>query len=399
MTTILYEGLPTQGLNGQADGGIWWRLVEKYRANVMFSAPTAIRVLKRQDPSLLRQHDLSSLRALFLAGEPLDEPTSRWIGDGLGVPIVDNYWQTETGWPMIAMPQGLKSPSGKLGSPGQPVYGWNVKLVDEQSGEEILEPNRKGVLVVETPMPPGFMQTLWRDENRFRTTYWAGAPGKQRYSTFDWAVRDEDGFIFILGRTDDVINVAGHRLGTREIEECIGGHPAVAEVAVVGVADSLKGQVAVAFVVPRPTGLPEQRQEPADQRPSTRPLGAARGTCKSAPHPSRWRRRSLQPDQVGLGRDGPPRCGRGWWYHRKTISWMDVAWCPMFWTAGCAIRFDWLGQPRTAQALQWKERDTQWSPFFSRLLARWRSRSLSHAHDDTAAHFTLHKSVGSFDGT
>lgn len=254
MTTILYEGLPTQGLNGQADGGIWWRLVEKYRANVMFSAPTAIRVLKRQDPSLLRQHDLSSLRALFLAGEPLDEPTSRWIGDGLGVPIVDNYWQTETGWPMIAMPQGLKSPSGKLGSPGQPVYGWNVKLVDEQSGEEILEPNRKGVLVVETPMPPGFMQTLWRDENRFRTTYWAGAPGKQRYSTFDWAVRDEDGFIFILGRTDDVINVAGHRLGTREIEECIGGHPAVAEVAVVGVADSLKGQVAVAFVVPRPTG-------------------------------------------------------------------------------------------------------------------------------------------------
>ena len=146
-------------------------------------------------------------------------------------------------------------------------------------------------------------------------------------------------------------------------------------------------------------GLPEQRQEPADQRPSTRPLGAARGTCKSAPHPSRWRRRSLQPDQVGLGRDGPPRCGRGWWYHRKTISWMDVAWCPMFWTAGYAIRFDWLGQPRTAQALQWKERDTQWSPFFSRSLARWRSRLLSHAHDDTAAHFTLHKSVGSFDGT
>jgi len=117
MTTILYEGLPTQGLNGQADGGIWWRLVEKYRANVMFSAPTAIRVLKRQDPSLLRQHDLSRLRALFLAGEPLDEPTSRWIGDGLGVPIVDNYWQTETGWPMIAMPQGLKSPSGNWAVP------------------------------------------------------------------------------------------------------------------------------------------------------------------------------------------------------------------------------------------------------------------------------------------
>jgi propionyl-CoA synthetase len=256
MTTILYEGLPTQGMDGAPDAAIWWKLVEKYRVAAMFSAPTAVRVLKRHDASLLRRHDLSSLRALFLAGEPLDEPTARWIGEGLGVPVVDNYWQTETGWPMIALPQGAKGPAPRRGSPGVPAYGWRVKLVDEETGDDITEAGRKGVVVVENPTPPGFMQTLWRDDARCVATYWSSVPGQQVYSTFDWGVRDADGFFFILGRTDDVINVAGHRLGTREIEECIAGDPAVAEVAVVGVADALKGQVAVAFVVPKP-GRPQ----------------------------------------------------------------------------------------------------------------------------------------------
>jgi propionyl-CoA synthetase len=251
MATILYEGLPTQGLDRQPDGGIWWQLVEKYKVTVMFSAPTAVRVLKKQDPALLKKYDLSSLRALFLAGEPLDEPTGRWIGEGLGVPIIDNYWQTESGWPIITIANGVEKKPGKLGSPGVPMYGWRVKILDESTGEELSAPNEKGVVVIEGPTPPGFMQTIWRDDARFVNTYWKSVPGKMVYSTFDWGIRDADGYFFILGRTDDVINVAGHRLGTREIEEVISGHANVAEVAVVGVADALKGQVAVAFVVPR----------------------------------------------------------------------------------------------------------------------------------------------------
>ncbi|WP_295524676.1 propionate--CoA ligase [uncultured Pseudacidovorax sp.] len=251
MATIVYEGLPTQGLDGQPDGAIWWRLVEKYKVNVMFSAPTAVRVLKKQDPALLRQHDVSSLRALFLAGEPLDEPTARWISDGLGVPIIDNYWQTESGWPILTVAHGVEKQATKFGSPGVPMYGFKVKLVHEATGEDLTTPGEKGVVVIESPTPPGFMQTVWRDDERFINTYWRSIPGIEVYSTFDWGTRDPDGYFYILGRTDDVINVAGHRLGTREIEEAISAHPAVAEVAVVGVADALRGQVAVAFVVPR----------------------------------------------------------------------------------------------------------------------------------------------------
>jgi len=251
MATVLYEGLPTQGLDRQPDGGIWWRLIEKYKVSVMFSAPTAIRVLKKQDPALLKQYDLSSLRALFLAGEPLDEPTGRWIAEGLGVPVIDNYWQTESGWPIISIANGVEKQASKFGSPGLPLYGWRVKILHELTGEELTEPGRKGVVAIEGPTPPGFMQTVWRDDARFVDTYWSSIPGKSVYSTFDWGIRDADGYFYILGRTDDVINVAGHRLGTREIEEVISGHPNVAEVAVVGVADALKGQVAVAFAVTR----------------------------------------------------------------------------------------------------------------------------------------------------
>ena len=246
MATVLYEGLPIR-----PDAGIWWSIVEKYRVTHMFSAPTAIRVLKKHDAEYLHRHDISSLKALWLAGEPLDEPTAQWISQALGKPIIDNYWQTETGWPILTLCNGVEQQTTRFGSPGKAVYGYDVKLIDEATGEELLGAGQKGVLAIEGPLPPGCMQTVWRDDQRFINTYWKSIPGRMIYSTFDWGIRDEDGYFFILGRTDDVINVAGHRLGTREIEECISAHPQVAEVAVVGVADALKGQAALAFAVPR----------------------------------------------------------------------------------------------------------------------------------------------------
>ncbi len=256
MATIMYEGTPVR-----PDAGILWQLVERFKVTVMFSAPTAIRVLKKQDPAWLTRYDTSSLRALFLAGEPLDEPTAKWIGQGLGRPIIDNYWQTETGWPILTVAHGIEKTPTRLGSPGMPMYGYDVRLLHEQTGEEV-GVDEKGVVAIVPPLPPGCMQTVWRDDRRFVDTYFSSIPGRQVYSTFDWGVRDADGYYFILGRTDDVINVAGHRLGTREIEESISSHDAVAEVAVVGVADQLKGQVAIAFAVvkdPSVTATPEQR--------------------------------------------------------------------------------------------------------------------------------------------
>ncbi len=256
MATILYEGLPIR-----PDAAIWWSLVEKYKVSVMFSAPTAVRVLKKQDPTALSKHDLSSLRALFLAGEPLDETTAKWIADAIGKPVIDNYWQTETGWPILGLCNGVERAASKFGSPGKAVYGYDIKLLDENTGQELTRAHEKGVLAIEGPLPPGCMQTVWRDDARFVKTYWSGIPGRQIYSTFDWGIRDEDGYYFILGRTDDVINSAGHRLGTREIEESISRHPNVAEVAVVGVADALKGQVAMAFVILKDAG---KAANPAD---------------------------------------------------------------------------------------------------------------------------------------
>ena len=246
MTTIFYEGLPTR-----PDAAVWWGIVEKYRVTHMFSAPTAVRVLKKHDAALLARHDVSSLKALWLAGEPLDAPTSQWIAGALGVPIIDNYWQTETGWPILTLTTGVAPQTPRLGSPGRAVYGYDVKLIDEHTGEELTGAGQKGVVAIAGPLPPGCMQTVWRDDERFVNTYWKSLPGPLLYSTFDWGIRDEDGYYFILGRTDDVINVAGHRLGTREIEESIAAHAGIAEVAVVGVADAVKGQVAMAFAVPR----------------------------------------------------------------------------------------------------------------------------------------------------
>lgn len=249
MATIMFEGTPLK-----PDPGIWWSLVEKYRVSTMFSSPTAIRVLKKQDPQFINQYDLSSLELFFLAGEPLDEPTAQWIAGAIQKPIVDNYWQTETGWPILSLQRGIENMPNKFGSPGVPVFGYNMKLLDDVTGEE-LPANAKGLLAIEGPLPPGCMQTVWGNDQRFLSTYWQSFAGRLVYSTFDWGIKDEDGYFFILGRTDDVINTAGHRLGTREIEESISSHPNIAEVAVVGIADELKGQVAIAFAIPKSTQL------------------------------------------------------------------------------------------------------------------------------------------------
>jgi len=244
MATVIYEGLPIR-----PDGAIWWKIAEQTKATVMFSSPTAIRTLKKQPVECIKRHDLSRLRYLFLAGEPLDEPTSLWIREALGhVEIIDNYWQTETGWPLLTLTPGAGPVKVKAGSPGFPSYGYRAQIVDAVSGEP-LAAGEKGVLAVGLPLPPGCMSTVWKNDDLFAKHYCGQFPGKALYSTFDYAVQDEEGYYFILGRTDDVINVAGHRLGTREIEEAICSHPAVAEVATVGAADEIKGQVVKCFVV------------------------------------------------------------------------------------------------------------------------------------------------------
>jgi propionyl-CoA synthetase len=243
MTSIIYEGVPIR-----PDPGVWWKIVQDHNVKVMFSAPTAIRVLKKSDISWLKKYDLSSLKHLFLAGEPLDEPTHAWISQGLGKPVIDHYWQTETGWPVLTAMPGIEQTPVKFGSPSFPAYGYDLKLLRESDGSEA-GADEKAVVVIEPPLPPGCMSTLWNDDERFMKTYFTTIPGRILYTTFDWGIRDKDGYYFILGRTDDVINVAGHRLGTREIEEAVNMHPGIAECAVVGVADQLKGQLPMAFAV------------------------------------------------------------------------------------------------------------------------------------------------------
>ena len=245
MTSILYEGVPMR-----PDAGIWWKIVEDHKVNVMFTSPTAIRVLKKHDPAYLAKYKLSSLRALYLAGEPLDEPTHVWISEALGKPVIDNYWQTETGWPILTSMPGLEKTPLKFGSPSFPAYGYDLRLLRESDASEA-GTDEKAVVAIVPPLPPGCMSTIWGDDERFVRTYFSTFSKKQVYTTFDWGIRDKDGYYFILGRTDDVINVAGHRLGTREIEEAISMHPNIAECAVVGVADALKGQMPLAFAVPK----------------------------------------------------------------------------------------------------------------------------------------------------
>ena len=259
-TTILYEGLPIR-----PDPSVWWRIVSEHNVKTMFSSPTAIRVLKKQDVAHMQRHDISSLRYLFLAGEPLDEPTARWASDSLRVPIIDHYWQTESGWPILSAQPGVEELPRKFGSPSFAVYGYDVALLHEGTGEKV-GTDEKGVLTITPPLPPGCMTTVWGDDERFVQTYFTTIPGKLVYSTFDWATRDADGYYFVLGRTDDVINVAGHRLGTREIEEAVQAHPGIAEVAVVGVADALKGQIPVAFAVVKDPATVATAQSAANVR-------------------------------------------------------------------------------------------------------------------------------------
>ena len=243
-TSLLYEGLPIN-----PDPGIWWKLCAEFDVRSMFSSPTAIRVLKKQDPAWLKKYDMPKFKWLFLAGEPLDEPTAKWISEGLSKPVIDNYWQTETGWPILCLHPGLDLKPIRFGSPGFANFGFKLRVINEVTGNDA-EAGDKGVLVVEPPLPPGCMTTVWNDDARFIQSYFSHFK-ELLYSSLDWAIRDADGYTFILGRTDDVINVAGHRLGTREIEESVATHASVAEAAVIGVKDELKGQVPVVFATLR----------------------------------------------------------------------------------------------------------------------------------------------------
>ena len=236
-TTVLYEGKPV----GTPDAGAFWDVVAEHRVKAMFTAPTAIRAIRKADPdgTLMAQHDTSSLQTLFLAGERLDPDTWAWAGERLGVPVVDHWWQTETGWPIVANPRGLEPLPIKPGSPSVPVPGYDVRVLD---GDGAPRPaGEEGAIALKLPLPPGTLPTVWGDDQRFVDGYLSAYPG--HYLTGDGGYVDEDGYVFVMGRTDDVINVAGHRLSTGAIEAVLATHPAVAECAVIGVADELKGQV------------------------------------------------------------------------------------------------------------------------------------------------------------
>lgn len=242
-TTVLYEGKPI----GTPDAGAFWRVIEEHGVSGLFTAPTAIRAIKKVDPNgeLLRGRDISSLRSLFLAGERLDPDTFAWATNHLGVPIVDNWWQTETGWPIASTMRGLAHAPIKIGSASRAVPGYDLVVLDN-SGTPVA-PNVDGAIAIALPMPPGTLPTLWGDDQRYIDAYLIEFPGY--YSTGDGGFLDEDGFIFVMGRTDDVINVAGHRLSTGSLEAVVATHPDVAECAVVGVFDEIKGQVPLALVV------------------------------------------------------------------------------------------------------------------------------------------------------
>ncbi|RLI60557.1 MAG: propionyl-CoA synthetase [Promethearchaeia archaeon] len=248
ITSIVYDGTPLHGKYGEQNPGIWFETIAKVKADVVFSSPTAFRMLRKYPEEWITKHDLSCLKYLFLAGEPLDPPTYQWAKRVLGkVEIVDNYWQTETGWPVLCNPVGVDNIPIKPGSPTFPTWSWNLEVVNAEGN--IVPPNEKGFLVAHPPTPPGFMMTVYGDDERFVKTYFKEIPGKEVYYTGDYAIKDEDGYYFVLGRADEVIKVAAHRLGTREIEELLNSHPAVAENMVIGIAHSVKGQVPLVLVV------------------------------------------------------------------------------------------------------------------------------------------------------
>jgi propionyl-CoA synthetase len=242
-TTVLYEGKPV----GTPDAGAFWRVVADHRVQSMFTAPTAIRAIKKEDPEgqLMAGYDLSSLRCLFLAGERLDPDTFAWASQTLGVPVVDNWWQTETGWPIASGLRGLDPMPLKSGSPSVPVPGYDVRVLDP-TGEEA-KAGQEGAICIRLPLPPGTLPGLWHDDERFVRSYLSTYDGY--YVSGDGGYLDEDGYVYVMGRTDDIINVAGHRLSTGSIEAVLAGHPSVAECAVIGVTDPLKGQLPHGFVV------------------------------------------------------------------------------------------------------------------------------------------------------
>ena len=242
-TSILFEGKPV----GTPDAGVFWRVISDHRVKALFTAPTAFRAIKKEDPDgkLIGQYDLSCLETLFLAGERADPDTIKWAEAQLGVPVIDHWWQTETGWSIAANCVGLERMPVKYGSPTKPVPGWDLRVLDD-AGHDVTQ-GEIGALVGKLPMPPGCLPTLWNADDRFKEAYLDEFPGY--YKTADAGFIDEDGYVFVMARTDDIINVAGHRLSTGAMEEVLSAHPDVAECAVIGVADSLKGQVPLGFLV------------------------------------------------------------------------------------------------------------------------------------------------------
>ena len=242
-TTIVYEGKPV----GTPDAGAFFRIIDEYAVSAMFTAPTAYRAIKKEDADgeLMKQYDLSSLRTLFLAGERLDPDTYEWASARLGIPVVDNWWQTETGWPIAANLRGLEPMPIKPGSPSVRVPGYDVQVLDDTGAPA--PAGQEGAICIKLPMPPGTLPTLWNDDERYVSGYLSAFDGY--YLTGDGGLIDEDGYLFVMGRTDDVLNVAGHRLSTGSIEAALAGHPAVAECAVIGVADDFKGQIPRGLVV------------------------------------------------------------------------------------------------------------------------------------------------------
>ena len=241
--TILFEGKPV----GTPDAGVFWRIIEQHKVTTLFTAPTAFRAIKKEDAAgaYLEKYDTSSLRTLFLAGERADPDTIQWAEQILGVPVIDNWWQTETGWPIASNPMGIEHLPVKLGSPSVPIPGYEVHILDDE-GQHVSE-GALGNICLKLPLPPGCLPTLWNKDDRFRDSYLSTFPGY--YETADAGFIDEDGYVSIMARTDDIINVAGHRLSTGGMEEIIAGHADVAECAVIGVADTLKGQIPLGFVI------------------------------------------------------------------------------------------------------------------------------------------------------
>jgi propionyl-CoA synthetase len=256
--SVVYEGRPDY-----PDPGAWWRVIEKYGVTCVFTAPTALRGLRKFPDRWMKERDLSSLRHFFTAGEPLDEPTYQWASDALGLPVIDHYWQTESGWPMLTNSVGIEELPIKPGSPTRPAMGHRLEVVDADGNPAVR--GEKGILVERGPLPPGTLMTLWNDDQRYLSDYWGHFEGKQLYLTGDYAIEDQDGYFWMLGRADEVLNVAGHRLGTREIEEVISSHPAVAEVSVIGVKDELKGEGVLVIAVLKDHIVPTEQDTVAEE--------------------------------------------------------------------------------------------------------------------------------------